>query len=82
MLDYSIESFINIIRNGRCYYCGDDDDRLGFDRKFNNIGHILSNVVVSCGLCNVTRSDRFTLEEMIILGNAIRQIKTNRINNT
>lgn len=78
-LDYSIETFIDIIKNNSCYYCDENNNKLGFDRKDNNKGHILDNVVVCCELCNMTRGDRYSVEEMLLLGEVIKKIKYTRI---
>lgn len=36
------------------------------------------NVVPCCYECNLTRRDRFTFDEMILLGKKIREIKDDR----
>jgi hypothetical protein len=62
-----------------CYYCGSEDDFVGCDRIDNDRGHTVDNVVPACRSCNVTRGNRFTCEEMKILGEAIRLVKDSRI---
>ena len=76
-LDYTVDDFIKNIKDGECYYCG-DKEKLGYDRINNNKGHISSNVVICCELCNMTRGDRYSMEEMILLGKVIKKIKKNR----
>jgi hypothetical protein len=77
-LDYDIDFFINKIKKSSCYYCGDDSNKLGFDRKDNNKGHIIDNVLVCCEICNMTRGDRYSVEEMTLLGEVIKKIKDSR----
>lgn len=67
----------NLIKNG-CKYCG-DNVRIGLDRIDNNKGHTKDNVVPCCYVCNCTRMNNFSYEEMIILGETIKQIKQWRL---
>ena len=60
-----------------CFYCGDTEN-IGLDRIDNNKGHCKSNVVASCSICNMTRGNRFTVEEFIELGKVIKDIKNKR----
>lgn len=46
----TIEQFEFII-SGKCYYCG-DNEKIGIDRKDNNIGYVLENCVPCCWPCN------------------------------
>jgi len=62
-----------------CIYCGFESN--GFDRKDNSIGHTINNCVPCCTECNNGRMDNFSHEEFFIIGDAIRQIKINRIEN-
>lgn len=59
-----------------CTYCG--FPATGFDRINNSVGHTKENCVPSCTECNVARMDNFTHEEMILIGDAIRLIKSDR----
>lgn len=76
--DYSVAEFHKRIREGKCLYCL-GKEKLGLDRIDNKKGHTKDNTVVCCGLCNKTRSDNFSVEEMKLLGSVIRRIKINRI---
>jgi len=76
-LDYTIDYFIDLIKNGECAYCGYKEE-LGLDRIDNKQGHRLNNVVVCCHLCNMSRGDRFTYDEMLCLGKEIKKIKDKR----
>lgn len=77
-LDFTKDELKNIL-NDKCYYCGDDKSKMGLDRIDNNKGHTLDNVVVCCELCNMTRGDRYSVEEMLLLGEVIKKIKYTRI---
>ena len=74
--DMDIDFTMNLIKEP-CIYCG-DTNYIGADRLDNNIGHIKSNVVPCCVICNTARNNNFTHEEMIILGKTIKQIKEKR----
>lgn len=54
----------NIFSGQKCVYCGDQDwTHLGCDRIDNSKPHTADNVVCSCGLCNIEKNDRYTVEE-------------------
>jgi hypothetical protein len=71
-----------------CHYCGTKIDWLercahkphkgsdayNIDRKDNTLGYFLRNCVACCYVCNVTKSNRFTYEEFLIIGHAIRTV--------
>lgn len=62
-----------------CTYCGDIKN-IGCDRILNTKGHTVDNVVPCCYSCNATRNNLYTHEEMLILGETIKQIKSKRTN--
>lgn len=61
----------------RCTYCG-TKDQIAADRIDNNLGHTKSNCIPACHTCNMVRGNRFTVEEMKLIGPVIRQIMDNR----
>lgn len=64
-----------------CFYCGcpnDPETGTGLDRLDNTRGYILGNVESCCFECNTARNNLFTVDEMKILGQAIRWIKERR----
>ena len=60
-----------------CVYCGVTDG-LGCDRLDNSRGHTMDNVVPACGDCNIMRGDRFTHEEMLIIGKSVAHVRSLR----
>ncbi len=62
-----------------CFYCGEIDKNRGLDRIDNTKGHTIENTVVCCELCNMTRGDRFSVDEMKLLGYVIKKIKKDRL---
>ena len=68
---------LDFIFNATCVYCG-TKERLGCDRINNSIGHTIDNCVPSCGDCNIMRGDRFTHEEMLIIGKAVAHVRSMR----
>lgn len=70
-----------------CAYCGILEDelnsvddvwnrrltRLSVDAIDNSKGYFIGNMVLSCGRCNVTKSDFFTHDEMLEIGKIIKE---------
>lgn len=77
--DLTIEWYKENIEGKSCYYCEDAESRIGCDRIDNSQGHTKLNVVPCCKLCNVTRMNNFTHDEMIIIGKTIKKIKKSRV---
>ena len=75
--DFTNKEFLEFIKNP-CYYCGDNNGIKTLDRKDNNLGHTKNNCVVACYICNETRWDNFTVEEMLEIGKIVKQIKRKR----
>lgn len=78
MCDIGIDWMIKNILSQKCVYCG-DDQRIGCDRIDNSKGHTKDNVVPCCIECNTARNNNFSFDEMKIIGNAIKQVKLQRI---
>lgn len=76
--DLTIEWFKNNILNKPCFYCEETIERIGCDRIDNNLGHTTTNLIPCCKLCNITRMNNFTHEEMKLIGKVIKQIKQSR----
>lgn len=78
-LEYDVDiDYLISVFSKKCIYC-DSSERIGLDRKDNNIGHMKYNCVPCCYRCNTTRQNNFTFEEMIKLGVAIKEIDNERI---
>jgi len=75
--DLTYDWFYENIHTQPCVYCGEENNN-GADRIDNNKGHTKDNIVPACALCNITRANRFSHEEMLLLGNTIALIKKNR----
>lgn len=76
--DIDAEWFSNNISGRVCVYCDDPEQPVGCDRIDNTKGHLRANVVPSCGDCNKMRADRFSYEEMKLIGALVKQIKLDR----
>jgi hypothetical protein len=62
-----------------CYSCGLSDKSRGLDRIDNSRGYERGNVLPCCEDCNVSRSDHFSVEEMVkFIGPAIRAARLER----
>lgn len=60
----------------QCSYCGNTNFRdLGLDRRDNNSGHAITNVVVCCELCNVLLID-LPAEVKDILSPGLREARS------
>lgn len=80
--DITEKDWYNII-NKPCYYCylpNDVETGRGLDRLDNSKDYTLDNVVSCCALCNSTRGNRFSVNEMKLIGKIIKEIKLNRLN--
>lgn len=79
-LAFNIDKITMLRRlDSECVYCGDSYmPNLGLDRVDNSIGHVHSNIVTCCYECNTARSNLFTFDEMKIIGQAIKKIKSTR----
>lgn len=64
-----------------CVHCGTKDLPIGLDRIDNRKPHIKGNVSPSCAPCNFARGDRFSFEEMQIIGKVIRRVLADRLSN-
>jgi len=67
----SRQEYEDIINKGVCYYCG-FLGLIGVDRIDNSKGHIVGNMLPCCAVCNLTRGDRFTVGQMILIGSVLR----------
>lgn len=76
--DIDIDWMIDNIITAKCYYCG-DGNKIGCDRIDNTKGHTKDNVVPCCYECNCARNNNFTVDEMKVIGAAIRKVKESRI---
>jgi hypothetical protein len=48
--------------------------KLEIDRIDNSVGYSPENCVLACAICNMAKSDKFSHEEFIKVGNVIRNI--------
>lgn len=62
-----------------CVYCGTTTANRGLDRIDNQLGHVRGNVQTACGECNVMRGDRFTVDEMKVIGEAVARVRAARL---
>lgn len=71
--DLDRDFLVNEIFNKPCIYCNSIEN-IGCDRINNNLGHLKTNVVPCCRICNTTRMNNFSHEEMFLLGQVIQKI--------
>src|SRR3990167_6101043 len=66
-----------------CHYCrgalGQRTVVGGLDRINNDFGYILGNVLPACGICNMTRGNRFTVAETRIMIGAVVNFRRSRL---
>jgi hypothetical protein len=88
------DEFVKFTSMETCHYCGDKitwnshRQRKGnyssayhLDRKNNSLGYTKDNCVVCCSLCNSTKTNQFSYEEMCKIGKVIGEIKWKRVLN-
>ena len=86
-VDLTLEEFLEFIKITKCHYCNaeikwyerhskyyESSYAYNLDRKDNTTGYTKENCVVCCKLCNFTKANRFTYDEMLILGKSIEKI--------
>ena len=85
----TFEEFLTFTSQLNCHYCGvsilwnqrSKDGVSGpynLDRIDSSKGYSISNCVVCCGLCNYTKSDFFTYNEMLQIGEVIKNVRNQR----
>lgn len=74
--DLTLEQYKTVIQQV-CHYCEGPISEFGhnLDRKDNQIGYVISNVVTCCGDCNRTKGDRLSYLEMVAVGKLLRQMR-------
>lgn len=65
------------LQSMQCHYCG-DTERVGADRINNSLAHTRDNCLPCCPDCNICRSNTFSVDEMMVIGSAIRLVKKSR----
>lgn len=78
--ELTFEEFCRIrtYKNEKCFYCGTTREPFSIERLDNAKYYTVSNCVVACWRCNKMKSKDFTMEEMQILGRALRKINKMR----
>jgi hypothetical protein len=71
--DFTTEELMQLLEQP-CVHCGTTDLLRGLDRIDNNRGHTKDNVAPSCAPCNFARGNRFSFDEMQLIGAVIRKI--------
>lgn len=90
IVEFTYEYYVSLTENFFCHYCGSPlfwiKHRIGqgpskhnIDRKDNSLGYTKDNIVVCCGLCNMTKGNRFSYEEFLKIGKIIKEIVNNRV---
>lgn len=79
-LQLSVDSWLDIIENQGCTYCGSTLPKfgVGLDRKNPKGPYSRQNVTPCCMLCNATKSNRFSFEEFLLVGKQIKKILRKR----
>lgn len=83
--ELTFEEFLTFTNKQTCHYCGtpliwnrhSKDGISGpynLDRMNPKKGYSVSNCVVCCGLCNYTKGDNFSYEEMVKIGKIVGEI--------
>lgn len=86
----SYEEFVKFTCEKTCHYCGSyiawakchtskNGSAYNLDRKDNDLGYTVENCVVCCKRCNSAKSDHFTYEEWVEIGDLIRRQNNRKI---
>lgn len=76
--DLDIAWALEKIAGKECTYCGTPstiEKPTGVDRVDSSIGHLKTNCVPCCKSCNSLKGDRFSFEEMVIIGSKIKGVR-------
>lgn len=90
--DITFDYFLKIIEYSKCHYCEESliynkhskewnkhlSRAYQLDRKDNNKGYIIGNIVPCCWECNRLKSDLYNYEEFLIIAKALKTIKASR----
>lgn len=84
--DLTYEDFLEFTKVKNCVYCDkimkwtpyDNNPGHWLDRKYNDLGHIKTNLVVCCGICNMTKRDEFNYDEFMLLSEGLKKVRQNR----
>ena len=79
-VNLTYEEYLEFTRTTECHYCKEvilwtPFNKLNghhLDRKDNALGYSKDNCVVCCGTCNRVKSDVFTYEQFLVIGDLIR----------
>jgi hypothetical protein len=89
-LELSLEEFCEFTSIQNCTYCDDIvkwsphysnkslSTAYNLDRRDSNLGYTMNNCVVCCPLCNMTKGNRFSFEEFMLLSDGLKQIQSLR----
>lgn len=87
-ISITLEQYSSLMTNSpKCHYCENDlnmdilrGKRHCLDRKDNNIGYHINNIVPCCFKCNWIKGDKLTYREMLIIAGC-RKRDLDKINN-
>jgi hypothetical protein len=74
------QSYVNLTKQ-LCFYCDGplEESGIGLDRKNSLKGYVPDNVVPCCKNCNQAKSNVWTFEEAIEIGNLFKKLRENRL---
>lgn len=87
----TFEQFLGFVKIGECHYCGatvnwaehvtdkHHNQPYNLDRKDNDKGYTLDNVVVCCARCNRGKSKYFSYEEWVEVGKILRVFRERKL---
>ena len=81
--DITYDEFLEFVKIRECHYCkagiywaecsiGKNGQKYNLDRKDNTKGYLKNNLVVCCWDCNEVKSNRFSYEQFLVIGDLIR----------
>lgn len=75
--DITFLQWKTLVLNKVCIYCQGKLPKsgCGLDRKDNDIGYLLDNVVPCCGSCNRLKSDILSFDEMIEVTKLLKKMR-------
>ena len=76
--ELALDQWISLVIDNVCHYCNGQMSQtgVGLDRKDNNIGYVMGNVIPCCCACNRIKSMYLSYEEMLAVASLLKQMRS------
>ena len=76
----TIQQWRTLVLDQKCHYCFGSLPEIGIalDRKDNDIGYLIGNVVPCCSECNSIKGYRLSYDEMLAVSKLLKKLRMNK----